>query len=188
MSRRVVARGWAALLLVLVVLTLASYRKPLTLSRAGYNLYGVRLDHGALQLFAGRHFSEFAGGQVVRTFDWREPDALETAMATFFDVAAERFGSRSWPLFAESFPFVSTTAQEKPGGAAEQFTRQIDVRAASAWLLLAVLTLPLVLALRHLGFRQPAAGSCPSCGYDLRASRERCPECGANIVTAASSS
>ena len=42
--------------------------------------------------------------------------------------------------------------------------------------------LPLVwVSMRVRQFRRSAYGLCPVCGYDLRASRVRCPECGAAI-------
>lgn len=31
---------------------------------------------------------------------------------------------------------------------------------------------------RYIQSRRPTPGSCPGCGYDLRATPERCPECG----------
>jgi hypothetical protein len=58
-----------------------------------------------------------------------------------------------------------------------------DIRAIQYWLLALVsaftpgawFTRALRRKHRHHRYR---AGLCPACGYDLRASRERCPECG----------
>ena len=51
------------------------------------------------------------------------------------------------------------------------------------WALIAVLLLPMGLW-AGIGWRQRRrvkAGHCANCGYDLRASPERCPECGGEV-------
>jgi hypothetical protein len=60
---------------------------------------------------------------------------------------------------------------------AQQRTRSLSV---SYWLLATLLCLPAIpLAIRHRKIRQRRKqGLCLHCGYDLRASPERCPECG----------
>jgi hypothetical protein len=54
------------------------------------------------------------------------------------------------------------------------------------WFLLMLMALLPVLCLlsRHRARRRSREGLCPSCGYDLRATPDRCPECGAVALSA----
>jgi hypothetical protein len=51
------------------------------------------------------------------------------------------------------------------------------VVAVPYWLLTGLLVAPLPALLRRRR-RKPVEGECATCGYDLRASPDRCPECG----------
>ena len=56
----------------------------------------------------------------------------------------------------------------------------VTVPLGSVCLLAAVL--PMATALRWRKARKQRRGLCPACGYDLRASPDHCPECGAAAV------
>ena len=60
--------------------------------------------------------------------------------------------------------------------------RTVITAVVAPWWMLTLtgLPLPLAAALRRARARRPPAGLCPSCGYDLRATPARCPECGAS--------
>jgi hypothetical protein len=65
---------------------------------------------------------------------------------------------------------------EDPGNPAGPF-RIVGV---PYWFLFTVVAVPTVLLLRRhrLATRRRAANLCPACGYDCRATPDRCPECG----------
>lgn len=85
---------------------------------------------------------------------------------------ARQFGHQVW-----GFGYVHRVAGPPPAGADRMDSRRVLL---PHWaLLVALLTIPFAELLRALRNRQRAvSGRCIVCGYDLRATPGRCPECG----------
>jgi len=68
---------------------------------------------------------------------------------------------------------------QTPGSA--RWTDHLQELVVPYWFILALTLAPgLLMIYRHI--RRPRAGHCAQCGYDLRASPQRCPECGADTT------
>lgn len=90
----------------------------------------------------------------------------------------ERDAKNPW-LFDENSGNVILGLSPLAGGSANMDIRFVCI---PIWFLVMLTTLPLVVgrALRAVARRRRVrAGLCPKCGYDLRATPDRCPECGA---------
>jgi hypothetical protein len=137
--------------------------------------------------------AESAHGTLALTFSTRGPRRSDLAdvfrwIRRAGDVAAE-WSWRSDPLQEPAGYAPPTTT---PGRGAvrwqrttgRQYWRDYDQR--RLWIrywMLAVLAgawPTTALLVRHVHSRRARAGLCPACGYDLRATPDRCPECGTN--------
>ena len=83
----------------------------------------------------------------------------------------------SWRPYSVAHYFSGGTITTRDGTHAE-FGYRVDVWGVTHWSIAAALLLAWCLVMRR-ALRVADIGSCPSCGYDLRASPDRCPECGA---------
>ena len=133
------------------------------------------------QFFFRQLSIESAEGGVelrARTFHQTTHDASEAADyqrglhpedGIHWTVLEGNFGTSGWGTF--SYDWYS-------GVSGHEATRQLLVHFPEWALALACLILPVVAVVRRARKRRTAGTGCPVCGYDLRATPDRCPECG----------
>jgi hypothetical protein len=64
-------------------------------------------------------------------------------------------------------------------GTPASYGYRLDAWAVAHWVIAAPLVLLASWRIGKTRQRRPTAGLCAACGYDLRATPEQCPECGA---------
>jgi hypothetical protein len=86
-----------------------------------------------------------------------------------------------WPRFDLGWDTIrNTTGTVYVGGTPYNFTFRVRRMGAAWWMIVTVTLIAPALRLTWwlIRRRRVVAGRCPVCGYDLRATPDRCPECG----------
>ncbi len=173
---RLVAWFLAAALLVAIASWGISFLYPhaLRLPRG----YGLRCENGTVQLRRETETDlQLDAAGIVRVVE--VPIGTSSMVRFARPGLGVRLALSPWRPYSTAF-FSLGGFLALPGGEQAHFGYQIDVWSVAHWTLAA----PLLLLIACCAFiarrrrRDRERGLCPACGYDLRATPNRCPECG----------
>lgn len=189
-----------SLALALCGLVLASWVSSLShrhgVATTGWRHYALVADSGMLEARYGVRTDAFFGAAdpEIREVAFQPGDSRPKIRWQAAEPPAT-FSSMRWVQSASLFsggelPIPARRADRTVTIAYHPFGERITVYAVPHWLVGAALAWPAGLWLirawhRRRSTQRGMTGLCRLCGYDLRASRERCPECGTAVTPAA---
>jgi hypothetical protein len=165
----------ASLPFILVTASFAwSFTGRHAITRQGPRRHVVTIQRGTIQ-FATVVREKIVGvtpsGFATEEFGFDEPRRFTSKPLPYVLV------TNQWPPVSDASAEITTMLAATP------VVERCTVKSIAHWPLLVVTSLPigywlLIERRRHLADCRRAAGFCPRCGYDMRASPDRCPECG----------
>ena len=171
---------------VVVLWVRSKENRDVILFRRSGSQFSVSSNPGRLECHVHTTDADLGGpsGWHLGTIRWGVPiEQPDGSRLTFMPGPADwtrwHFGFKWWPAH-----FVDPAGTPFHQGPAAGYTVKSWKLAVPHWFLAALTGVPscirIVSVLRRAGMlRRMRHGLCPSCGYDLRATPERCPECGA---------
>ena len=185
MIRRLLNLLTALSLLLCVAACVLWVRSYWTFSEAGYHVgrcferrYDVRYKSDSIHLTVdrGRFYVEHSWEQCDRVVG-PPPLYTEGRHWDWFEYhgrsGGDRYAGRAWDLQSGGF------GMQRGSGGFDGLTLGVTLVGIPAWALaLGFATAPAITATRWRRRGPQRRGRCASCGYDLRATPGRCPECG----------
>jgi hypothetical protein len=173
----------AALLFVIVMISwLASFSHPHGVALRGFRRYAVLVDSGVIQFRRGIKTDVVQHGWDAWSVEEVGFQPADEPAAIVWRPRESRLIFSPWRIYQEGDIFIGSEAPEPSTGRTTPLGERTHAVAIAHWPIALALAVPvgwwaLGVQRRRVRWRL-SAGLCPSCGYDLRATPGRCPECG----------